>query len=390
MKMITLRWDGKDNAEWSDDGCARRVPLSEAAAAVAEHRCVVLVPGRDVLLAQADIPSRRRAEVERALPYALEEWLVEPPETQHYAWHRTDSGVAAAVVSRRQLDAWLEQLAKAGIEPQVLLPETLALPLEQGEWSLALAGNDAWLRTGALSGYACNRDVLPALFTSLWASCSEAQRPKRLRAWMADGELPGELPLLVVTEPSPESITAALGAPDEALNLLSGRYAPRRQLTSRFGPWRVAAVMAGIWLLSTFGLHIAEYYRLSHEASTLQTRIDTVFHASVPQEKRIVDAKVQMQQALEAMTTNESQRGDALTLLAQLAGVFTTQKGLKITELTYRNGHLGLRLTGADFNAFETFKKRLQKRGLQTALSSVSDRKGVSRGHLKVWQRGGA
>jgi general secretion pathway protein L len=364
--------------------------LSDAAAAVKGRRFKVLLPGRDILLAQVDIPSRRRSEVTRALPYALEEWLVEAPEMQHYVWCRTASGVAAAVVARTRLEAWLERLSDAGMEPDVLLPETLALPWRQGEWSLALAGGEAWLRTGASAGYACDRDVLPTLFDSLWTSTEATQWPERLHVWLVDGELPDGLPLPVVTEANSEAITAVFHAPDETLNLLSGPYAPRRALATRFGPWRIAAAAAGIWLLSVFGLHVAQYYKFSHEADALQARIDAVFHAAVPNVKRVVDAKVQMQQALDALSNNGQAQGGALVLLADSAEVFARQKGLKIIDLTYRKGHLALQMTGPDFSAFERFKTQLQRRGLSADLSAVSNQNGVSRGRLEVWRGGGA
>ena len=388
METLTLRWNGENAAEWCEAGRARCGSLTEAVTAAAGRSCVVLVPGSDVLLMQANIRSRRRADVERALPYAFEEWLVEPPETQHYAWSRTVDGIAAAIVSRARLDAWREQLSTAGLVPEVLLPETLALPWQQGEWSLALAGDDAWLRTGSLSGYACDRNVLPILLGSLWTALPEAGRPERMRVQILDGELPDGLPLQVVHGARAEFLACVFLKPEKSLNLLSGPYAPRQGLSARFGPWRIAAAAAMLFLLSVFGLHVAQYVQLTHEAAKLQARIDTVFHASVPNEERVVDAKVQMQQALDALTADGGRSGSALVLLADTADVFAKQRGLRITELAYRKGRLALQLTGPDLSAIEDFKTQLQLHGLDADLSAVSKQKGVSRGHLDI-RKGG-
>ena len=45
---------------------------------------VVLLPSTDILLSTAKIPSRRRQQVLQALPYSLEEQLIEAPEQLKY------------------------------------------------------------------------------------------------------------------------------------------------------------------------------------------------------------------------------------------------------------------------------------------------------------------
>src|SRR6187431_1334078 len=50
------------------------------------ERVVVLVPAADVLLARTELASRQREQIEQALPYALEDQLVESVDAMHVAW----------------------------------------------------------------------------------------------------------------------------------------------------------------------------------------------------------------------------------------------------------------------------------------------------------------
>ncbi|MEJ2060695.1 MAG: type II secretion system protein GspL [Gammaproteobacteria bacterium] len=388
MDLLILRLLDDDLAEWRDGDRIVHGPLAQAATVARERRLAVLVPGRDVLLSHADIPSRNRAQVERALPYALEEWLIEPPETQHFAWRQATSGVDAAVVSRARLEDWLARLTGAGLQPELLVPETLALPWQAGEWSLLLSGDQAWLRTGPHAGQACDRDVLPVLITSLWEQFTEDDRPQRLRLWCLDGDAPADLPLPVERVPAPDSVLRVFTVEGEVLNLLSGAYAPRARLSRRLGPWRSAAVAAGIWLLSAFAVHGVDYFRLAHEAAALQRQIDAVYRQAVPGSHRIVNARVQMQQALDALSDGAAQ-GGPLGLLAPSAGVFANTAGVHITKLTYRNGRLSLDLTAPDIGTFDTLKTKLQRQHLQVDMGSVGSQGGVTSGHLTL-KRGGA
>src|SRR6266545_2259442 len=91
---------------------------------------IVWTPAAETLLLRANLPTRSAAKIVQALPYALEEQLIEPPERLHFAYtHEADGSLAVAVTSRERMDRWVSALAAAGLEPTRLAPVTLSPPL---------------------------------------------------------------------------------------------------------------------------------------------------------------------------------------------------------------------------------------------------------------------
>src|SRR5262245_22060475 len=110
------------------DGAGRAVVppqegmLADAARFAGGRRVCVLVPGADVLRAQAELPLRGGAKLQQAVPYALEEQLADDIEELHFAVGRRPSDSSrtpVAVVSRKLMDEWLAALRGAGLEPEV-------------------------------------------------------------------------------------------------------------------------------------------------------------------------------------------------------------------------------------------------------------------------------
>src|SRR5690606_266972 len=93
---------------------------------------LVLVPSADVLLMEAPRVARQRRQLERALPFAVEDQLIAPVEQAQVVLldDRGGESVAVAVVARARLDAWQARLAQHGVVADRLLPEACLLPCE--------------------------------------------------------------------------------------------------------------------------------------------------------------------------------------------------------------------------------------------------------------------
>src|SRR6266705_6692853 len=114
---------------------------------------VVWTPAAETLLLHAQLPTRSAAKIAQALPYALEEQLIEPPERLHFAYaHEPDGALAVAVTRRERMESWLAALAAAGLAPTRLAPVTLSLPLADRAWTLAFVDGEIVLRSGARAG----------------------------------------------------------------------------------------------------------------------------------------------------------------------------------------------------------------------------------------------
>jgi general secretion pathway protein L len=408
MDTLLLRWIDDEHAAWRLAGVSGRGSLADAAPLARGRRVLLLVPGEDVLLASAAMPSRKPAEIARALPYALEEWLLEPPETQHFAWQRTATGVAAAIVARTAIEHWLAQLGEAGIEPDLLLPDTLALPWTAGRWSLFCESGEAdarvLVRSGLRDGLACTRASLPLVLAALLQRTPDAERPAGIDVWGAGESAGGGTPSAdpADSDRGIDALAADLRLPiarqrasaallDLAdafalpadLNLLQGTYAPRRAQARRNGPRRALAIAAALWLVSAFayaGVHAAV---LARESRVLQGAIDTVFRDAVPGEHRIVDARAQLQQALSAAELGRGTDGP-IDLLAAVADARLDATGVRLQRIEYRDGRLDLLLQAPRAAGLEAAQHALAAQGLNAELRDVGSDGGHAQGRTRI------
>ncbi len=408
MDTLLLRWIDDQHADWRLAGVSGRGGLADAAPLTRGRRVLLLVPGETVLLAQTAMPSCKPAEIARALPYALEEWLLESPETQHFAWQRTATGVAAAVVARATIEHWLAQLGEAGIEPDRLLPDTLALPWAADRWSLLCESNDpdarVLVRSGLHDGLVCTRANLPLVLAALFERTPEAARPAGIDLWDAGDDAGEGTPSADGAGPvrSIHALAAGLGLPvarqrssatllDLAdaftlpadFNLLQGTYAPRRAQARRSGPRRAVMIAAVLWLVSAFtyaGVHAAV---LARESRALQGAIDTLFRGAVPGEHRIVDARAQLQQALSAAEHGRGS-GGPIDLLAAIADAHLDAAGVRLQRIEYRDGKLDLTLQADRTATLEAARQALAAQGLTAELRDAGRAGDHAQGRIHI------
>ncbi len=124
---------------------------------------VVLVPAEAVLLTEARVAAKSRAQLMQALPFAVEDQLLAPVEDlQFAATEGAGDAVGVAVVSRATLRAWLERLAANGVRADVLLPDSLAVPLAPDRATVLVENDHALVRLAPSSAFVCAPSELAA------------------------------------------------------------------------------------------------------------------------------------------------------------------------------------------------------------------------------------
>ncbi len=371
----------------SDDGppTPHRGPLTDIdAATLGQVRDVrVLVPTGRLLLTTARIPSRQRQQILQALPYALEERLIDDVEGLHFAIGPRDAAglIPTAVVDRACMDDWLACLHAARIEPGLMAPDVLALPLPgSGQWSLCLDDGLALFRTGPYTGFVCDRQNLPVVL----AAIAEDERPAELILHRCSDDVNEDLPPLAVPIEVVDHDTPLLALLGEGLrttpsiDLLQGGYSRNRQIEELWQYARPTIVLVVLLLVVVFAGRLVEAHRLGQERERLATAVEALYRATFPEDKRIVNLRAQAERHLAALrkSTGASDGPAFFTLMGRAAPILAQTPGITIQRLTFRNGVLSLRLTLPSLAAVETLKDRLgsAKATSVRILSATSDK----------------
>lgn len=383
--MLLIRFFEHGGAEWGlfdADGTALEGPgdgLPEAARAT-NARVVALAPGESVLLTQAVVPTRNPARLRRALPYAVEDRLAADVDTLHVAAGPRAAGgaIATAVVARSRLEQWLEALRQAGLEPDAIVPEPLALPLEAGTHTLLVENGRVVVRLAEARGFAGEAALLDAVTPEprcpvVVHEAGEARLPEVWNGNARRQRFQG-----------PALALLARGATDCSLNLMQGDYPPRRHARGTGRLWRVAAALLLAWGVLELGLSAFDAWRLERQSRELQASIESVFTETFPG-ARVVDPRAQMTQQLRTLGAD---RGDALMLLRRVAPALQAQPSVSLQSAEFRDGVLTLALTASSLAELDRLQAAVAGRpGLRAELGSASaSERGVD-GRLLV--RGG-
>lgn len=399
--VIRVASDRDQEAEWIvvDDNGTRRSPpaagtLAEAAASVRNRPVIVLLPATEILTTTIDLPVRGGARLNAALPYALEEQVAADVDDMHFAaGDRRDSGIRpVTAVARATLDAWLEQLDEAGIQPWKLVPENYGVARVPGTMSVLVDGtrvmfndgedvefvlegatpSDALVAAGKLSDRHDEDDV-PEQSGHLVVWCSAEDEERLSHDWIAlRHELNSvDINLLPDGALARLAVTVASG---QGVNLLQGRYGPKADYGSWLRPWRAAAILlVGLGLVG-FAAKGVDYYRLTQEQAELKTQFTQVLRQIRPVDNREVLDPVGIVTSLKRGLGATTAPQVFLPSLRELSSAIAQNSNASIEAISYRAGVIDVRLSSPDVETVGNIQKAISASGAFNASIQSTDK----------------
>ncbi len=352
-------------------------------------------PASDTLLTRATLPTRSRAKIQQALPFALEDQLTADPEQLHFAYRILDDGLAVGITARQRLETWRARLSDAGLQPSSFCPAPLALPHVAGAWTIAFRDDEIWVRTGIASGFACPASATPpAMLLAAWREAREKENapqgltlmhpPARLdqNVWAAAFQLPVTV--------QKQDFWASHYEPAPALNLLHGTSAPSGQMSALAPALRPTAIMLAIWLVGGLGFNLSEWWQLKRTHDNLRQEMTALFKRTFPDAQVVVDPALQMQRLRDDLQgkSGKTSGADLLPLLGSVAPVMQASPQVKLRAIQYGENKLTLELTLPDFQTMETVKNALTARGMQVETLGANSTAAGIEGRLRLSQRG--
>lgn len=402
--VIRLGVEPGQPASWivvDDRGTRRSQPssgdLATAAGQIGGRPVIVLVPATEALTTTVSIPVRGGARLQAALPYALEEQLAEDVDTLHFAaGDQRDNGLRpVAVVARARIDAWLEELAAANIQPWKLVPENYGLARVPGTLSILVDGDNVMFNDGAdiefvMQGVNPSDTLVAAGLLSdrtdgadaestghLVVYCDAADEERFSHDWIAlRHELDSVDISLLPDGPLPRlAVTVASGA---GVNLLQGRYGPKADYGSWLRPWRNAAGLFLALLVVAFAAKGVDLYRLGKDEAVLRAQFTQEYTSIQPGANREVldpvNAVTSIKRSLGASTAPQV----FLPSLRELSTAIAQNSSAVVEAISYRAGVVDVRITAPDVATLDNIQKAISSSGqFQASIQStdqVADR----------------
>ncbi|HEX9626843.1 MAG TPA: type II secretion system protein GspL [Acidiferrobacterales bacterium] len=388
---LPLAWHWQGLGGQALEGAVER--LSELPPQVAGAAVRAWTPPADTLLTQARIPTRARAKILQALPYALEEQLLGEPETLHFAFRpRPDGSLAVAVTAKERLTAWTGALKAAELDVESLCPASLLPAWEAGRWSLALDGDQLLVRTDETGGFVCllgdGGEVPAELALAIEEARGREAAPGGLRVAGAAGRIDTAAwaqTLGLPVEPAEGGLWGDVPAV-APINLLQREFGPSAKSRQALYRLRPAAIMLGIWLLVGLGFNGWDWWQLSRQHQAQRAEMLALFQRSFPEARAVVDPALQMERNLATLQAKSGRGGpdDMLSLLARVAPALGAQAGATLRGLQYGEASLTVDIQLKDYQGVETLKNGLAAQGLKVEVLSASQRGEQVEARLRV------
>lgn len=360
------------------------VSLSELAVQVELHQLIAWVPSEQLSFTTATIPAGQQRHIDKILPSILEDNLADDIDQLHFVTGSmsSDDELNVIVIERTQIENWLELFNEAGLKPQALLPDSLAIPLHEQQWSLYVDGDVSQLRTAPQTSHMFDTQNISTLL-GLMSMDNDAT----LSVYASD-EQRRALNLQVPVDWRGQTIDKLSTLPDKAvmlMNLLQGEFKPQSNVQKYWQQWKRVAILAVVALglqLTTVGV---ETWQLNQQVKSTKDEIKKVFHQAFPDEKRLVNVKAQ---TMQRMTRLQSQQGGMgfLMLLQQIAPALKSSNNISLSRINFeqRLGTINLDVKAQGYSQLEQLKLTIDKLGLDVELGSVSGNKGAYTARLMI------
>jgi len=345
---------------------------------------VVFAPAAQVLAVSCSVPGRNAAQIRRALPFAVEEFVATEIENMHLASGpiRRGEPVRCNLVDSQVLEDWLSALGRLGLAPGYLLCEAELLPDAPDRVSLLFEGDSVLVKTAEQAASLDRENLMLALGGLTYRELL-----------LVNGELT-ELELgqldddveIIDGDTGGEGVLGYLmgrfeSSPAGALNLLQGPYAPKRKATADWQRWQAVAGLAAVWILAGFVAMVAKGLWSSTQADRLQAESEALYRELFGAQSRIVNVRRQFQSALGGDDPQASSFTDYLGQLAQ-----TLDRNSAVLSLTYTStrDELAADMLVKGFEELEALKQGLEQRGVRVDITSAEQQDASVRARLRL------
>lgn len=386
-----------DGVEWVEfDGYGREL----TAGAGSDETCreqyggfagdvVVIVPGEDVLLTSASVPSRQHRQIVQAVPYVVEEELATDVEHCFFAIgpHLADGSVAVAVVSEQRLVDWLHRIEALGLVATVVVPENELVCGGADGATIVIDGDRVHTGSPAHRGLTTGLAELPLVMSLLEQAVSatihvHADDRPALERPLSEIEASGLTTEVIESDVSGFRQLVSLFDATRT-NLLQGRYKVEVERSPASTVWRSVALLAGV----TFVLHIlmltGQGWYLASRAAHYEDQARALYQSVFPQERNVRDIRRRWNAHLGRSTGGET--GQFLELFA------LSSRGLGPAGLTLENvnfnesrGDLIMQVIGPRSETLVQYAQQLAGQGLNAEIGTISQQDNSVRGSIKV------
>ncbi|WP_017091447.1 type II secretion system protein GspL [Vibrio splendidus] len=344
--------------------------LDELTPYAEKRSCIALLPGSECLIKRVEIPKGAARQFDSMLPFLLEDEVAQDIEDLHLTILDKDATHATVCgVDREWLKQALDLFREANIIFRKVLPDTLAVPLEDQGIS-ALQIDQHWLlRQGNYQAVSISEAWLPMFLQSDWVVAGEEEQATTIFSYtaMPSDDVQQQSGLEWQAKPA-ELVMSLLSqqAITSGVNLLTGTFKTKSSFSKYWRVWQKVAIAACLLVAVIVTQQVLKVQQYEAQAKAYRAESERIFRAVLPGKQRIPTISyLKRQMNDEAKKYGGSGEGDSLLgWLALLPETLGQVKSIEVESIRYDGNRSEVRLQAksSDFQHFETARVKLEEK----------------------------
>ncbi len=347
--------------------------LSDLSTTDKQHEIIIFVPAVDILLTEVTLPKLSRQRLIEALPFALEEQLIDDVHELHFAIgpYQTNSHVPVAIVAQKKLTEWITLFKQYDITPRALYSAVFLLPFVENNWSVSLLQEAFTVRQSKYQGFCGEQINLSNMLEFALESASEKPECINIDSTIENFPEINHTKFESITihstslseqswlEKFPQWTTSTFG-----INLLQNKYQPKHKASETKKIWIGAACAFAAWILLAFLGELVSFFILNHETNRTETAINQIYKKNFPQATSVVSPRERMTNKLSSLE-EQANKNYFLVLLAKVGQPLMQSSQVHLKTMDFRDGQLTLEVTAAQFSDLDKLHLALTQQGLK-------------------------
>jgi len=344
--------------------------LDELTPYAEKRSCIALLPGSECLIKRVEIPKGAARQFDSMLPFLLEDEVAQDIEDLHLTILDKDATHATVCgVDREWLKQALDLFREANIIFRKVLPDTLAVPLEDQGIS-ALQIDQHWLlRQGNYQAVSISEAWLPMFLQSDWVVADDEEQATTIFSYtaMPNDDVQQQSGLEWQAKPA-ELVMSLLSqqAIASGVNLLTGTFKTKSSFSKYWRVWQKVAIAACLLVAVIVTQQVLKVQQYEAQAQAYRMESERIFRAVLPGKQRIPTVSyLKRQMNDEAKKYGGSGEGDSLLgWLALLPETLGQVKTIEVESIRYDGNRSEVRLQAksSDFQHFETARVKLEEK----------------------------
>lgn len=344
--------------------------LDELTPYAEKRSCIALLPGNECLIKRVEIPKGAARQFDSMLPFLLEDEVAQDIEDLHLTILDKDATHATVCgVEREWLKQALEQFREANIIFRKVMPDTLAVPLEEQGIS-ALQIDQHWLlRQGNYQAVSISEAWLPMFLQSDWVVVDDEEKPATIFSYTSMPSDDVQQQSGVEWQAKPAELVMSLlsqQAITSSVNLLTGTFKTKSSFSKYWRVWQKVAIAACLLVAVIVTQQVLKVQQYETQAEAYRMESERIFRAVLPGKQRIPTVSyLKRQMNDEAKKYGGSGDGDSLLgSLALLPETLGQVKSIEVESIRYDGNRSEVRLQAksSDFQHFETARVKLEEK----------------------------